>query len=67
MEEATRDCYTRLKEKGVEMPNLNKRVLGRTGVEVTTLGYGAMELRGLPRGRDVSEAVSYTHLRAHET
>mgnify|MGYP001164863451 FL=1 len=55
MEEATRDCYTRLKEKGVEMPNLNKRVLGRTGVEVTTLGYGAMELRGLPRGRDVSE------------
>ena len=55
MEEATRGCYTRLKEKGVEMPNLNKRVLGRTGVEVTTLGYGAMELRGLPRGRDVSE------------
>ena len=38
------NCYTRLKEKGVEMPNLNKRVLGRTGVEVTTLVYGAMEL-----------------------
>jgi len=24
---------------------------GRTGLEVTTLGYGAMELRGAPRGR----------------
>ena len=30
------------------------RKLGRTGLEVTTLGYGAMELRGGPRGRDVS-------------
>ncbi len=36
------------------MPDLTKRTLGRTGVEVTTLGYGAMELRGAPRGRDVS-------------
>jgi aryl-alcohol dehydrogenase-like predicted oxidoreductase len=26
------------------------RTLGRTGVEVTVLGYGAMELRGEPRG-----------------
>lgn len=32
------------------------RTLGRTGLEVTTLGYGAMELRGAPRGRDVSSA-----------
>ena len=37
------------------MPDLPKRTLGRTGMEVTTLGYGAMELRGAPRGRDVSE------------
>jgi aryl-alcohol dehydrogenase-like predicted oxidoreductase len=37
------------------MPDLPKRTLGRTGLEVTTLGYGAMELRGAPRGRDVSE------------
>jgi aryl-alcohol dehydrogenase-like predicted oxidoreductase len=37
------------------MPELPKRTLGRTGLEVTTLGYGAMELRGAPRGRDVSE------------
>ncbi|MGH2849485.1 MAG: aldo/keto reductase, partial [Solirubrobacteraceae bacterium] len=26
------------------------RQLGRTGVDVTVLGYGAMELRGAPRG-----------------
>ncbi|HEX5140741.1 MAG TPA: aldo/keto reductase [Dehalococcoidia bacterium] len=37
------------------MPDLPKRQLGRTGLQVTTLGYGAMELRGTPVGRDVSE------------
>jgi aryl-alcohol dehydrogenase-like predicted oxidoreductase len=37
------------------MPDLPKRKLGRTGLDVTTLGYGAMELRGAPRGRDVSD------------
>jgi aryl-alcohol dehydrogenase-like predicted oxidoreductase len=37
------------------MPDLPKRQLGRTGLQVTTLGYGAMELRGAPRGRDVSD------------
>ena len=37
------------------MPDLPKRTLGRTGMNVTTLGYGAMELRGAPRGRDVSD------------
>jgi aryl-alcohol dehydrogenase-like predicted oxidoreductase len=30
--------------------------LGRTGVEVTALGYGAMELRGPPRGPAIDEA-----------
>ncbi len=35
------------------MAELPKRRLGRTGLEVTTLGYGAMELRGGPRGRDI--------------
>ena len=29
--------------------------LGNTGLEVTRLGYGAMEVRGEPRGRSVSE------------
>ena len=38
------------------MPNLATRTLGRTGLEVTALGYGAMELRGEPRGPAVSDA-----------
>ena len=29
---------------------LQRRVLGRTGLEVTQLGFGAMELRGAPHG-----------------
>ena len=28
------------------MTDLQKRTLGRTGLEVTVVGYGAMELRG---------------------
>src|SRR5262245_59517185 len=36
--------------KGTEMTELPKRELGRTGLQVTMLGYGAMELRGAPRG-----------------
>jgi aryl-alcohol dehydrogenase-like predicted oxidoreductase len=31
------------------------RALGRTGADVTILGYGAMELRGLPRGPEISD------------
>ena len=34
---------------------LTKNTLGRTGLEVTNLGYGAMEVRGGPRGREVSD------------
>ncbi len=37
------------------MPDLPKRTLGRTGVEVTTLGFGAMELRGGPRGVQLTD------------
>ena len=33
------------------MADLPKRELGRTGLQVTMLGYGAMELRGAPRAR----------------
>ena len=33
---------------------LTKRTMGRTGLNATRMGYGAMELRGAPRGRDVS-------------
>src|SRR4030095_1055838 len=46
------------------MTDLPKRELGQTGLQVTMLGYGAMELRGAPRGRDVTEAQSETILHA---
>jgi aryl-alcohol dehydrogenase-like predicted oxidoreductase len=32
------------------------RVLGRTGAEVSILGYGAMELRGAPQGPEITNA-----------
>jgi predicted aldo/keto reductase-like oxidoreductase len=34
------------------------RVLGRTGAEVSILGYGAMELRGEPRGPHIDDAYA---------
>ncbi|WP_437925071.1 aldo/keto reductase [Sorangium sp. So ce291] len=37
------------------MTDLPTRQLGRTGVRVTTLGFGAMELRGAPRGPELSD------------
>ena len=37
------------------MAELAQRPLGTTGVDVSVLGYGAMELRGKPRGRDLTE------------
>jgi aryl-alcohol dehydrogenase-like predicted oxidoreductase len=46
------------------MPQLPKRQLGRTGLQVTVLGYGAMELRGAPRGRDVPDAQAERILHA---
>jgi aryl-alcohol dehydrogenase-like predicted oxidoreductase len=46
------------------MADLPRRALGRTGLQVTMLGYGAMELRGAPRGRDVTEAQADTILNA---
>ena len=33
-----------------------KRALGSTGEDVTVLGYGAMELRGLPRGPEIADS-----------
>ena len=41
---------------------VTKRELGRTRLQVTTLGYGAMELRGAPRARDINEAQAETIL-----
>jgi aryl-alcohol dehydrogenase-like predicted oxidoreductase len=46
------------------MVDLPKRELGRTGLQVTMLGYGAMELRGAPRARDISESQAETILNA---
>jgi len=46
------------------MTDLPKRQLGRTGLQVTMLGYGAMELRGAPRGRDVGDQHAQTILYA---
>jgi aryl-alcohol dehydrogenase-like predicted oxidoreductase len=37
------------------MADLPRRTLGRTGMDVTTLAYGAMELRGGPRGPEISD------------
>lgn len=36
------------------MSGLPMRELGRTGLRVTALGFGAMELRGEPRGRPIT-------------
>ena len=46
------------------MSELPRRQLGRTGLHVTMLGYGAMELRGASRGRDVSDQQAQTILNA---
>jgi len=46
------------------MAKLPRRRLGRTELDVTMLGYGAMELRGAPRGRDVAEAQAEKILHA---
>jgi aryl-alcohol dehydrogenase-like predicted oxidoreductase len=43
---------------------IETRTLGRTGLEVTTLGYGAMELRGAPRGPEVTDERASTLLNA---
>jgi aryl-alcohol dehydrogenase-like predicted oxidoreductase len=46
------------------MAELPKRTLGRTGFKVTTLGFGAMELRGAPAGPEVSDAQAEQVLNA---
>src|SRR6516225_7835471 len=46
------------------MADLAKRQVGRTGLQVTMLGYGAMELRGAPRASDISDGQAETILRA---
>jgi aryl-alcohol dehydrogenase-like predicted oxidoreductase len=57
---STQDLSSRRKQ----MPDLPKRELGRTGLQVTMLGYGAMELRGAPRARPTTEEQAETILNA---
>jgi aryl-alcohol dehydrogenase-like predicted oxidoreductase len=46
------------------MADLPTRKLGRTGFEATVLGFGAMELRGGPRGPEVSDEQAEAVLNA---
>ncbi|MEI7925388.1 MAG: aldo/keto reductase [Chloroflexota bacterium] len=46
------------------MTNIPRRTLGRTGVEVTTLGFGAMELRNAPRGPELTDETAQQVLNA---
>src|SRR6516165_1720681 len=46
------------------MSDLPTRELGRTGLPVTMLGYGAMELRGAPRARPTTDQQAETILNA---
>src|SRR5690242_2879851 len=50
--------------KAMTNTGLPMRTLGRTGLQVTQLGYGAMELRGAPRGPVVDDAQADQVLRA---
>jgi aryl-alcohol dehydrogenase-like predicted oxidoreductase len=43
---------------------IERRPLGRTGTEVTILGYGAMELRGQPRGPAITDEAAGQMLNA---
>ncbi len=46
------------------MAELPKQTLGRTGLEVTILGFGAMELRGAPAGPAVTDELAEKVLNA---
>ncbi len=46
------------------MADLPKRRLGKTGFDATILGFGAMELRGGPRGPEVTDQQAETILNA---
>ncbi len=43
---------------------IETRPLGRTGTDVTILGFGAMELRGEPRGPHIDDADAAVLLNA---
>src|SRR3954447_7625960 len=45
-------------ERTTTVSDLPKRTLGRTGLEVTTLGFGAMEMRGAGRGGTPGQPIT---------
>jgi aryl-alcohol dehydrogenase-like predicted oxidoreductase len=47
-----------------ESTGLPMRTLGRTGLRITQLGFGAMELRGAPRGRPIDDQQAERVLKA---
>jgi aryl-alcohol dehydrogenase-like predicted oxidoreductase len=47
-----------------DMTQQPTRTLGRTGLQVTQLGYGAMEQRGAPRWRDTTDEQAEQILRS---
>jgi aryl-alcohol dehydrogenase-like predicted oxidoreductase len=52
-------------KKEIIMPNnLPTATMGKSGMAVTRLGFGAMEIRGAPRGRDVTPKQAETVLNA---
>jgi aryl-alcohol dehydrogenase-like predicted oxidoreductase len=46
----------RILRDNVKIMAIMTRALGRTGADVTILGYGAMELRGQPRGPEITDS-----------
>jgi len=52
----------RVHQGGGQMTEIRRRTLGRTGLEVSTLGYGAMELRGQPTGPELNDDDASTLL-----
>jgi aryl-alcohol dehydrogenase-like predicted oxidoreductase len=46
------------------MADLPRKPLGRTGMDVTSLAYGSMELRGSPQGPDITESQAEAILNA---
>jgi aryl-alcohol dehydrogenase-like predicted oxidoreductase len=44
-----------LLRKAKRMSDIERRLLGRTGLSVTTLGFGAMDLGGPPAANEISD------------
>ena len=65
--ETTEACIDRLHADGYEVLAVEQVELGRTACCIYRLDCSEREGIGLVSGYDIYTAVSYTHLRAHET